>query len=267
MAIQQAWPHNLCDLGSLCRDGSPLGVSRIGISDLARLESSVKLEHFQTYMIYVAESRLWVMERMAVQTGELRQFVDIHDLTYREKKGLLQTFGSHREYMKWWVNGLSQHYPEQCRRVILLNVTSLFKAAWMPAKHYLSERTRRKVRLVDASRAYAAMQDVCEVDALPPFLGGQTQTGLMMSSKEQFEHKFFQKEEGATPPMPHNPGPAQAHVHETLRMAISSSAQDPPMLTARSRNGSPLAAPPVAGYSKGVCDANVEHVLGSGDSR
>jgi hypothetical protein len=66
-AIQQSWPHNLCSLGSFTRDGNPIGVSRTGLADLARLQSSVKLEHFQTHMIYVAEARLWQMEKIAVR--------------------------------------------------------------------------------------------------------------------------------------------------------------------------------------------------------
>jgi hypothetical protein len=127
-----------------------------------------------------------------VSTGELRQFVDIHDFTFRDRMGLVTTFGKHREYLRWWIKGLSPHFPEQCRRVLMINAGSLLSAAWFPAKHLLSERTRRKVRLVGPLETYKALCNEADLASLPPFLGGHLK-GDMMSSNEEVEHRFFHK--------------------------------------------------------------------------
>lgn len=128
-----------------------------------------------------------------MSTGELRQFVDIHDFTFRDRMGLVTTFGKHRDYLRWWIKGLSPHFPEQCRRVLMINAGSLLNAAWFPAKHLLSERTRRKVRLVGPLDTYKALCNEADLESLPPFLGGRLK-GDMMSSNEEVEHRFFHKD-------------------------------------------------------------------------
>lgn len=45
--VSEAFPHLLCQLETTCKDGGPLGISRVGMMDVKRLSITVTVEHFR----------------------------------------------------------------------------------------------------------------------------------------------------------------------------------------------------------------------------
>eukprot|EP01062_Namystynia_karyoxenos_P064647 TRINITY_DN5766_c0_g3_i1.p1 TRINITY_DN5766_c0_g3~~TRINITY_DN5766_c0_g3_i1.p1 ORF type:complete len:417 (+),score=133.57 TRINITY_DN5766_c0_g3_i1:115-1251(+) len=168
--VQAAWPNNLCgeDLPD-CRDGMPVATTRLGLADLDGLAEGVGLEGFKQYMTYVMEYRLWVMEQRTRESGgRICRWVDVHDLYC--PRGLLQTFSTRNiGLFRWWLSTLAPHYPEQVRKVFVVNVPGAFNGGWRIAKPWLPKRTLEKTAILPTE--FGELRQLVDPERLPIHLG------------------------------------------------------------------------------------------------
>eukprot|EP01065_Artemidia_motanka_P033249 TRINITY_DN4021_c1_g2_i1.p1 TRINITY_DN4021_c1_g2~~TRINITY_DN4021_c1_g2_i1.p1 ORF type:complete len:410 (+),score=129.71 TRINITY_DN4021_c1_g2_i1:74-1231(+) len=179
--VQEAWPNSLCGVGLPdCRDGMPAASAQIGRADLEKLGETVPLDDFKKYMIHVMEYRLKVMEDRTAG-GRICRWVDVHDLHC--PRGLVSTFSSKNiGFFRWWVSSLAPHYPEQVRKVFVVNVPGVFHGGWRMAKTWLPKRTLEKTAILPTD--FRELREMVEPEGLPIHLGLSSPGG---DSAQSFE--------------------------------------------------------------------------------
>jgi hypothetical protein len=110
------------------REGFPVLVERVGVMDIAGLQSSVGLEAFLEWVVFYHEHQERVMRRLSALAGANRfRLTVVVDMTGVSTKHIssasLQT-------LKARIRLEEDNYPEIAGRIFLVNTPSLFLSVW-----------------------------------------------------------------------------------------------------------------------------------------
>eukprot|EP00736_Rhodelphis_marinus_P004306 Rmarinus@m.9559 len=149
-------------------DGHPVHLWRAGF-----LRPAVLLEHPETdrtsYWLYLLEAALSLERFSEADRGEAVIGTDVVvDLAGFTKSHLHMTGLA---YFAELLSLMVQHYPCIERRVVLLNVPTMFSLAWRAISGTLPESFRRKVEMIPDSGTSVLLAFLSKKD-IPSFLGG-----------------------------------------------------------------------------------------------
>eukprot|EP01065_Artemidia_motanka_P034891 TRINITY_DN42884_c0_g1_i1.p1 TRINITY_DN42884_c0_g1~~TRINITY_DN42884_c0_g1_i1.p1 ORF type:complete len:398 (+),score=131.99 TRINITY_DN42884_c0_g1_i1:61-1194(+) len=169
-AIKAVWDTRLC--GEDTPDsvhGMPTAVTCIGSADVDKLVATVPLPLFKQYMMHVMEYRLAVMEQRTKDAGgRIVRWIDVHDM--HSPKGLFHVFSRDNvSHFKWWLGSLAPHYPEQVRKVFVVNCPGAFTGGWKMVKVWLPKKALDRTALVKTE--FSEVREFVPPEKLPIFLG------------------------------------------------------------------------------------------------
>lgn len=142
--------NTVSDEGMMSKDVRPAilyvgSFDTLGISErIKTAESSVSLDDFLQYWIYLYESIHFHLYQQSMHFGTMMFLDEVCDLS-----GLsIQQFSPYfvTKVMKPWLTMTQQFYPETTRRIYILNPPSIVKLAWNLVTPLLSQGTVDKIR-------------------------------------------------------------------------------------------------------------------------
>ena len=140
--------------GSTCGPFQPAAILYIGLFDTkgiseqikAKSSSSISLDDFLNYWIYLYESIHYNLHQQSTHYGRMIFLDEVCDLS-----GLsIQQFSPYfvTKVMKPWLQMTQASYPETTRRIYVLNPPGIINLAWKLVTPLLSQGTVDKIRFV-----------------------------------------------------------------------------------------------------------------------
>jgi hypothetical protein len=92
-------------------------------------------------------------------------------------------------YLKAMIGIDSKHYPETLGRMFIINVPTIFSAAWALIRPFLDERTQRKIEIFSSASAWKKrLREVVEPRDLPVDFGGELPVQVFPGSRTKKTH-------------------------------------------------------------------------------
>ena len=175
-------------LKGLDRDGDPIYVGRLGVTDAAGLLAKYGEEELIRYNIWLREmvSRgSWLDEYQEQHEKPVKRVTIIEDLhglsILHSSKAVLSLYGKIMRFDQ-------DNYCETGKRLIILRAPFIFRAVWALAKHFFDEGVVAKMTFSGSSDYQTVLERYVDPAVLPPEIfpergHGQVATGMMYNFK------------------------------------------------------------------------------------
>lgn len=170
------------------KDGDPIYVGRLGVTDAAGLLRTYGEEELIRYNIWLRESVLrgqWLKEYRQEQGKPVKRMTIIEDLhglsILHSSKAVLNLYGKIMRFDQ-------DNYPEVGKRLLILRAPFIFRAVWSLAKHFFDEGVVAKMTFTSSSDYQTVLERYIDPAVLPseifPERGqGQVVTGMTYNFK------------------------------------------------------------------------------------
>jgi len=153
--------------------GCPLWISAYGNTDMKGILMSVNKKSYVRYFAYITEKSAREMERLGELTGKpvttQTVIMDMENLSSRQ-----MSYKPVREVGVEVTKMFDGNYPENLRRVFIVNAPKIFTFAFSMVRPLLSQVTLDKIKVFGTDREQwteALLQDI-DADQLPVHYGG-----------------------------------------------------------------------------------------------
>lgn len=165
--MKEHYPHKYC---GYTKEGHPVYIERLGLLDLESLLKVVDVDSFTKYHILHWEFVHGVLFPQASKKfgKEIDQLVTIVDMT---GMGTSLFNVSALSVLSRIAEMDQECYPESSRKLYIVNVPWLFKAAWKILSPMLNARGRGKIEVLRGD-CESVLADIVDRENLPDFLGG-----------------------------------------------------------------------------------------------
>ena len=151
------------------RDGFPVLVERIGLTDLLGMHDAVGTDEFLRWVVFYHELQERMMREASAALGKDRHkmtvIVDMRG--YNMRLASPATLGVLHKRTRLE----EDHFPEVVKRIFLINTPAIFASAWTIVAYFMDEGTRNKVQLLGGDY-FSTVSQYVEEKHLPSFLGG-----------------------------------------------------------------------------------------------
>jgi len=161
------YPHGYFRTDKL---GRPIYIERIGLLKFEQLVKVIPLEKLQMYFVQSYERLIHeIFPACSKAAGKrVEQTCYIIDL----KGAGIKVFPKLRDIIKLASAIGQDYYPEILGTMFIINAPMMFSGIWSIIKHFIDEKTRKKILILD-SKYQKELFQYAAVENLPDFLGGR----------------------------------------------------------------------------------------------
>lgn len=160
--LRSYWPGNFHKLD---RDGVPVYIERIALLDIKGVFKAVPDDELILFHIWCMEENLTLKKKWSKKIGPVHGNIVIEDL-----KGLSFAFTDSIGLLKKLAQIDDNNYPENLKRMYIINSPTIFTAIWKAVKPFLNENTIRKVRILGSD--HKSLQEDIAPENIPVEYGG-----------------------------------------------------------------------------------------------
>jgi len=163
--LRNYWPGNFHKVD---KEGIPVYIERIGLSDFKGVCKNVPDEDLINFHIWCMEENAFLKKRWAkLLKRPIHGNIVIEDL-----KGLSWAHTDGIGLLKKLAQIDDNNYPENLKKLFLINCPTLFTMIWKAVKPFLNENTIKKIRICGSSDYKSALLEDIPAENLPEEYGG-----------------------------------------------------------------------------------------------
>lgn len=149
------------------KDGDPVFISRLGVTDLAGLTEKFGADELYNYEVFRREFTMvgeWQQEWSKKEGRPFRDIVVIEDMQHLSSKGMSKYIAA--------IFGAAEldqtFYPEVAKVIVLIRCPKSFRAAWTLGKRSLPKSLRERIEVCGNSDYLKHLEEYVELKDLPP---------------------------------------------------------------------------------------------------
>lgn len=163
----EQWPQDFHGVSKL---GHPVYYEKTATIDPSTLLENFTMEELELHHAQMQETLLEMKRDMTKKSGKLTyKSIVIMDMADFGSKHLSSKFSTP---IKTIIHIDQYYYPETLQKLLLINCPFVFRMMWAMIKPWLHPITRSRIEIL-GSGYLPKLQEICEDDQIPVYLGGK----------------------------------------------------------------------------------------------